>query len=126
MSKITNETIVKAKAENGEIFVLEVDMNELAELSTNEDSVQDLKIETAKGEFKAIEGAFYAVVKKPNKKVIGFAMTHRDPIQMGNAILKNCIVEADDEILENEDVNITAALQAMKFVQIGQGSIKKY
>ena len=134
MSKITNELIVKAKAKHGVVYVLEASgeasttIGELADSETPEPE----KIETATGEFVAEKGKVYAIIHKPDRRTIGFSMTHKDPIQMGNAILKNTIVEidgesyADPEILESEDINIAAALQVTTLINIGTARLKKY
>lgn len=127
-SKITLETLKALKAEHTEVFVIEADMREVSELELDENAgADDLKIETAKiSDFKPEQGVFYAILKKPNNKVKGFAMTQRDPVQMGNVILNNCILEADDEILSDEDVNFTAAMNAVPLIKIGKGKLKKY
>ena len=127
-SKITFETLKALKDTHGEVFVVEADMRELSDLELDETAAaDDLKIETAKiSDFKPEQGVFYAILKKPNNKVKGFAMTQRDPVQMGNVILKNCILEADDEILGDEDVNFTAAMNAVPLIKIGKGKLKKY
>lgn len=127
-SKITLETLKALKAEHNEVFVIEADMREVSELELDETpGADDLKIETAKiSDFKPEQGVFYAILKKPNNKVKGFAMTQRDPVQMGNVILNNCILEADDEILGDEDVNFTAAMNAVPLIKIGKGKLKKY
>jgi len=127
-SKITFEILKALKDTHGEVFVVEADMRELSDLELDETAAaDDLKIETAKiSDFKPEQGVFYAILKKPNNKVKGFAMTQRDPVQMGNVILKNCILEADDEILGDEDVNFTAAMNAVPIIKIGKGKLKKY
>ena len=127
-SKITFEILKALKDTHGEVFVVEADMRELSDLELDETAAaDDLKIETAKiSDFKPEQGVFYAILKKPNNKVKGFAMTQRDPVQMGNVILKNCILEADDEILGDEDVNFTAAMNAVPLIKIGKGKLKKY
>lgn len=129
MSKVTQQLIDKAKAKYGEVYVLEASGEATEELTPREES---LEIENATGEFKAEKGKFYALVRRPDKKVIGMALTYRDPIQMGNAILKNCIVEidkeevCDPEILTEDAVNIGAAIQINQLVNIGAARLKKY
>ena len=136
MSKITNELIQAAKAKYGQVFVLEVTntstpLSDLsAPLSDQNESFKD--IEVAEGEFKAEKGFAYAVLQKPDKRVIGVAMTHKDPIQLGNFILKNTIIEldgqelADEAILQDDDINIAASLEVTKFIEIGTARLKKY
>lgn len=127
MSKITMEAVEAAKQQHGQVYVVEVNMQERTTLD-------DLEEDTPKTMFDTSgmladdcgEQIFRAIVRKPDKRVIGLSMTSKDPIQMGNVILKNCIIQADDEILQNDDVNITAALQVMKFISIGQGTLKKF
>lgn len=134
MSKVTQELINKAKAINPNVFVLEVEANGQNSLSETIENANEptTAIPVAEGDFVAEKGKFYAVIHKPNKRVIGLSMTYKDPIQMGNAILRNSIVEvdgeyyADAEILEDDDVNITAALTATEFVNLGVGKLKKY
>lgn len=134
MSKITLKEVEKAKAEYKNIYVVEVDMNEKSSLSDQfqeEGEEEDKKIDTS-GELAEGDNIFRAILKKPEKRILGLAMTSKDPIQMGNIILKNCIIKdgneslSDAEILENDDVNVTAALQVIKFISLGQGKLKKF
>ena len=123
MSKITIEAVEAAKTKHDKIFVVEIDMSERNAISDqeNEPVIFDTSGKLAEGEH-----IYRAILKKPDNRVKGLAMTQKDPVQMGNIILKNCIVEADDEILQDEDVNFAAALQAIKFVTVGQGMLKKF
>lgn len=134
MSKVNQELIDKAKAKHGEVFVLEVQgavNNTLADLNLKEEKKID-SIEVAEGPFKPEKGKYYAVLRKPDKRVIGYSMTEKDPIQMGNFILNNVIVEidgesyADDAITQEDDINIAAALEVTTFINIGTAKLKKY
>lgn len=123
MSKITIEAVEAAKAKHDKIYVVEIDMSERNSISDqeNEPVIFDTSGKLAEG-----ENIYRAIVKKPDNRVKGLAMTQKDPVQMGNIILKNCIVEADDEILQDEDVNFAAAMQCVKLVTVGQGMLKKF
>ena len=125
MSKVTLGEIQKAKAEHQIVYVIEVDMNEQGKISDLLQDEPEAKIDTS-GKLLEGENIFRALLKKPEKKVIGLALTSKDPIQMGNIFLKNCILVADDEIMDDDDVNIAASLQSIKFVSLGQGSLKKF
>ena len=134
MSKITKELIDKAKKEHGEVYVLEaagLEGKTLGDLDLSEEKNID-KIETATGAFQAEKGKYYAILKKPSKQVIGMSMTSKDPIQMGNTILRNSIViidgeeYCDDEIHHVDDINIAAALEVTTFINIGTAKLKKY
>lgn len=131
MSKLTNDHLEKAKAKHGDVFVIEVEAGTGLNLSEDESvPLKELKKETT--DFKPEEGKFYAILQKPDKKVIGYAMTQKNPVAMGEFMLKNCIVEidkemyCDPEIFDQEDITIAAALQVTEFIEIGQAKIKKY
>ena len=116
MSKITDEILKELKAKTPELFLLKVDLNKDAE-------------ETEEKEIVHKEGVFYAVLKKAGRREIGLAMTAgKDPIAMGQSIIKNCWLEGDEEItdLQYEDtVGLVAAMQAVELMSVGQGSLKK-
>lgn len=116
MSKLTNEKVVEWKEAIGnDIFLLKVDLNK-------EESDDDSGIVHK-------EGVFYAVLKKAGRREIGLAMTAgKDPIAMGQSIIKNCWLDGDEEIkdLQYEDtVGLVAAMQAVELMSVGQGSLKK-
>lgn len=123
MSKITIEAVEAAKKKYDKIFVVEIDMSERNSISDqeNEPVIFDTSGKLAEG-----ENIYRAILKKPDNRVKGLAMTQKDPVQMGNIILKNCIVEADDEITQDEDVNFAASMQCVKLVTVGQGMLKKF
>lgn len=123
MSKITIDAVETAKTKHDKIYVVEVDMNERNSIS---DQDNEVVIFDTSGKLAEGENIFRAILKKPDNRVKGLAMTQKDPVQMGNIILKNCIVEADDEILQDEDVNFAAAMQCVKLVTVGQGMLKKF
>lgn len=130
MTKVTQDLINAAIEKHGEVYVLEV-ANKSVELNLTD--TEGEVIEVAEGEFQAEEGYNYAVLHKPDKRTLGFAMTHRDPIQLGNVLLKNCTVEltkgdylSDDDILNNEDVNVAAALQVTQLFDIRAAKLKKF
>lgn len=126
MSKVTQELIDKAKEMYKDVYVLEVGGSDIP----GSDESTEITEET--DEFRPQKGYSYALVRKPDKKIIGFALTYRDPIQMGNAILKNCIVEInkeliyDTEVLEDEKLNMAASIQINQLVEIGAAKLKKY
>lgn len=129
MSKVTIDMVKEAKQKFGEIYVVEVDLDEqesLADLAEDSE-VAATKFDTS-GVLSDSPNVFRAIVQKPSKKIKGLAMTSKDPIQMGNIILRNSIVEgcADAEILDDDDVNVTAALQVIKFITVGKGTLKKF
>jgi hypothetical protein len=126
--KVTKEAIEELKKEHKQVFVLEVNLDGD---DTEELDVQEKPKAYTDGviaEFEPKPGTFYAVLKKPNNRVRGFAMTkHPDPYQIGNVILTNCTLLADDEIELNDDVNFLAAIMAAGIVDVGgSGKIKKY
>lgn len=123
MSKITIEAVNAAKAKHDKIYVVEVDMSERNSISDqeNESVIFDTSGKLAEG-----DNIYRAILKKPDNRVKGLAMTQKDPVQMGNIILKNCIVEADDEITQDDDVNFAASMQCVKLVTVGQGMLKKF
>ncbi len=129
MSKVTQALIDAAAQKHGEVFILEVSSGsiELAAASNEKE------IEVSEEEFQPEPGYAYAVVHRPDKRTLGFALTQKDPIQVGNALLKNCIVElekgvpvADDAILQDEQTNISAALEVVQLVEIRAAKLKKY
>ena len=123
MSKITIEAVEAAKTKHDKVYVVEVDMSERNSISDqeNEPVIFDTSGKLAEG-----DNIYRAILKKPDNRVKGLAMTQKDPVQMGNIILKNCIVEADDEIMQDEDVNFAASMQCVKLVTVGQGMLKKF
>jgi hypothetical protein len=132
MSKITQELIDKAKKKHKEIYVLEASAEVNKTLSDVSEDTGKQEIEVATGEFVAEKGKVYAIVFKPDRKIIGLAMSYKDPLQMGNSILRNTIVEidgesyADPEILENEVINMTASTEVMQLIEFGTAKLKKY
>lgn len=131
MSKITNDHVAKAKAKYGTIYVLGAQSDNSQTLNEiNQDKPEE--IEAVEGEFTPEAGKFYAILKKPGKREIGLSMTYKDPIQMGNSLLRNSIVEidnesyVDDEILQNEEINIAAAIEVTQLINIGTAQLKKY
>lgn len=128
MSKINQELIEKAAEKHGEVFVLEVANKSIELASSGDKAIEDLS-----DEFKPEWGYSYAVLRRPDKRILGFAMTYKDPIQMGSALLKNCIVElekdnllTDDDILNDEQVNIAASLEVTQLIDIRAAKLKKY
>lgn len=123
MSKITIEAVEAAKTKHDKIFVVEIDMSERNSISEQESEpvIFDTSGKLAEG-----DNIYRAILKKPDNRVKGLAMTQKDPVQMGNIILKNCIVEADDEITQDDDVNFAASMQCVKLVTVGQGMLKKF
>lgn len=124
MSKITIEAVEAAKAKHDKIFVVEIDMSERNSISDQEND-EPVIFDTS-GKLAEGDNIYRAILKKPDNRVKGLAMTQKDPVQMGNIILKNCIIEADEEITQDEDVNFAASMQCVKLVTVGQGMLKKF
>jgi hypothetical protein len=130
MTRVTQAAIDAAILKHEVVYVLEV-ANKSVELNLTD--TEGKVIETAEGDFVAQEGYSYAVLHSPDKRTLGFAMTHRDPIQLGNALLKNCIVTLekddylnDDAIMNDDDVNIAAALEVTQLFDIRAAKLKKF
>lgn len=122
MSKVTDEIVENYKKLGIVCYLLRVSMREKDDTLDEESNDEIQKIEHS-------EDVFYAVLKKPGRREVGLAMTAgKDPIAMGESIIKNCWLDGDEEIrdLNNQDtIGLSAAIQAMKLMETGQGSLKK-
>lgn len=119
MSKITDEIVAKHKASEIITYLLKVDTTKAATDSTEEEA-SDL--------IEQKEGVYYAILRRPGRKEIGFAMSKKDPLSMGESFLKTCWVDGDDEITDinfQDTVGVVAALQAANLFEVAQGSLKK-
>ncbi len=117
MTKITDKSVAEWKEAIGsDIFLLKVDLSK---------DDEDTGVEAIVNK----EGVFYAILKKAGRREIGLAMTAgKDPIAMGESIIKNCWLDGDEEIKDlnyQDTVGVVAAMQAVELMSVGQGSLKK-
>lgn len=129
MSRVTKKAVLAAKEKYGTIYIVTVSDQELNIVENQESSKEIGSID----DFSPKKNEFYALLHKPGKREVGVALTYRDPVQMGNSLLKNCIIKddegndlADEAILQDEDVNISASLQVVELVNLKAASLKKY
>jgi hypothetical protein len=119
MSKITQEIVDKHRAKEAAVYILKVDTNATETEEEMEDS--DIIPEDTKG-------IYYALLRKPGRKEIGFAMMQKTPLDIGDAFIKNCWIDGDEEIKDiayQDTIGVVASTQAIKLMNIAQGSLKK-
>ena len=68
-----------------------------------------------------------AYLKKPSRKVLGAFMSkvNMDPLAAYELLLRNCWVKGDQEILEKDDLLISACNSLEPLVSFRQGLLKK-
>lgn len=127
MTKLTQEDVDKYKGSETTVYLMKIDVSEDAvkDLSADDEDDADLSDEL---EFR--EGVYYALLHKPKRKDISNAMSRsrKDPLAMGETLIKNCIILGDDEITNiafQDTVGLQASMQASKLFAIGEGSLKK-
>lgn len=95
MEALTPEQIAELKAKHGQIFLIEV-------------------------EDKA------AVFKAPDRKTLSMAnVVQNDIIKFNETILKNCFIQGDRELLDNDAYFLGAGAKAIELVQIKESKIAK-
>lgn len=148
MSKITQEILDGYRGKEVRIHVLKVDMSkddnhidpkkgEKPVLENDSKlSFEDWqKKNFSKEDFeedsdKIVEkkGVYYALLKTPGRREMGFAMSSSNPLDMGEALISSCWIEGDPEIkaIEFRDtIGAVAAMTALKLMDVGKGSLKK-
>lgn len=79
-----------------------------------------------------VEGRLFGYLKKIERATMEIALgklqkvgQDAEYIYAGELILRNCWVAGDNEILDNEDNLMTAALQCNALIELKQASLKK-
>lgn len=96
MENATDKQIQEWKKKHGEIFLVEV---------------EDKK----------------AYLKAPDRKTLSAASAigAKDPIKFNETILKNCWIEGDKELLEDDKYFLAVGQQIDKLIEVKEASIKK-
>ena len=70
-----------------------------------------------------------AVLRKPTRKDLSYAMAAssqgNDPIALAETIMKNCFVEGDRELMEDDDYFFGAMPVVTEMIQVKAGELKK-
>lgn len=121
---ISVDLIKKLKKENGFVYLVEVydEDVEIAEVAEEKKSGRIPTIDEPTLDPKA----HYAILRKPTKREIGVAMTMKDPVQLGEFLLKNLSLFTDPQLTENEDLAVSAALEAAGTISLKKASLKKF
>ena len=123
MSKITQEILDAHRGKEVKIFVLKIDVSE--ESQANDKSISS---EEQADVIEQREGVYYALLRKPGRREISFAMSSKTPLDMGDALVSSCWIDGDDEIKDikyQDTIGVVAAMQAVKLMEVGQGELKK-
>jgi hypothetical protein len=117
MSKITQEVLDAHRNKEAKVFVLRVDVSEDApSFEGDADKIEEK------------EGVYYALLRKPLRRDISFAMSSKTPLDMGDALIQTCWIDGDPEIKDiayQDTIGVIAAMQAVKLMEVGQGALKK-
>ncbi|MCG8476207.1 MAG: hypothetical protein MI784_12135 [Cytophagales bacterium] len=68
-----------------------------------------------------------AYLKKPNRKVLAVFMSkvNMDPLSAYEMLLKNCWIKGDEEIMESDEMLLSACTALEPLVSFRQGTLKK-
>jgi len=87
---------------------------------------------TKKGDYQLTVDDKTCILKKPTRATIEIALGkmgvsggQSELIRAGEIILRNCWVDGDAEILNNDDYLIPAALQAYQLIEFKTAELKK-
>ena len=97
MSKVTQEQIDQWKKKHGEIFKLD------------------------------FEDGKEAFLKKPDRKIMSYAMTkmQSNPLGYAEVILNQCFLGGDEEVKTNDDYFFGAAAQLEQMIEAKNAALKK-
>lgn len=95
--KVTQEQVDSWKKQHGEIFLI------------------------------AFEDGKEAYLKKPDRKVLSFAMTkmQTNPLGFAETILNQCFIGGDDEVKTNDNYFLGAASQLEGLMEVKTAELKK-
>lgn len=68
-----------------------------------------------------------AYLRKPDRKILAFAMTkiQTDPLGFAEVLLNNCWLDGDEELKTNDDYFLAISSQLDKLVEVKTAEIKK-
>lgn len=130
MKELTNEEILKADFDS----LSEQEQERFYDLSEEKIKEKYGKIipKNVKTHTIVLENGMGGILRHPNPTILSKAMgalssINGDPdmYKAGNHILDNCWACGDKEVLNDESLRFSAALQACSLVQVMQGRIKK-
>lgn len=122
MTKITQEIVDAHRNKEAKVFLLKVDISE------NAQKQQDIIEADDADKIEEREGVYYALLRKPGRREISFAMSSKTPLDMGEALISSCWIDGDSEIKDiayQDTVGLVAQMQAVKLMEIGIGALKK-
>lgn len=68
---------------------------------------------------------FSCILHKPTRKDLSYASVVKDPIKMGEVLLKQCWVEGDKEIQDRDDLFIAVINKLEDVLKVKEAEIKK-
>ncbi|MDF7813607.1 hypothetical protein [Hymenobacter sp. YC55] len=102
---------------------MEVAAKTLDELKKEHGDVQTLTLKDKAGNVVAV-----AHLKEPGRSVVARSMSliaQNKPMEAGEFILENCFVGGNDQVLTNEKLKMSAAMQVIALVELLDGELKK-
>lgn len=115
ISDVTPQLIEEWKAKYGVVYTIEVALEpERFEANTIAADLDDLP-------------KLVGYLKKPDRKCMNFAMVTmpKNIISAGKAVIKDCWLGGDEQLLTDDTYFSTAAFQAIELVEIYQSRLKK-
>lgn len=67
-----------------------------------------------------------AVLKKPSRAQISYALSVKEPVKVGETLLNNCWVEGDEEIRTNDDYFFGAIGSMSELIEVKKASLVKH
>jgi len=67
-------------------------------------------------------------LKKPTRNIVARAMSllaQNKVLEAGEFVLENCFAGGDEQLLQDEDLKVAAAMQSIQAVQVLDGELKK-
>lgn len=116
--QISPEQIAEYKQKHGEIFQIDV---------INENNNNDELSEEIVPEDKKETDTFGGIFKRPGRKVLSLAsrIGDKDPVKFNEVIAKNCFVDGDEEILNDDILFLSISSQLVKLIKVQESRIKK-
>ncbi len=100
-----------------------MEVKTLDQLKAEHGEVQTLTLKNKAGDVVAT-----CHLKQPNRPTVARAMSliaQTKPLEAGEFILENCFIGGDPEVLSNERLKMSAAMQAIQLVELLDGELVK-